>query len=651
MAGFKNGKIMLPIKEFLVVKGQATYELNGITDMSKVTVFYRKFNEQAYLETYTEMPKGYYRINETAGNKQLEITNLDILNEYYSIQLARLVDLTSSIYEPSGAIDVITLNQHLNEAIKDIQFLFEYIKNVGMVIDSSQGNKILSELLPNTTWFMDQDGNMATLPVNELFDKLNILVEKLRAEVLKLLEQDLSEAEIELLEKAKQQLDEYTETILKQRLNDYTTQLEERLQIMVDQAVADKGLMPEGKDWFNLEFGNYLVTDIFNKNYINIPTNLNTDDNNGVVKVNIVDEGRTQVIRYYTTTGKMFFAVKTNEVWSEWQELGGQTDSMQFTQANHGFVFTAVTLDGTTRQWKKATKDTGADAIAIRIDNDRFDVVIRGIVNIPTQARDDKGNPFVYDEYYFLSQNVAGGLARDKSSIGTFQSLIHVSELDGKQVAYIDVGTPTSLDYEVLDKETAQRIGIATDDDINALDEKITENTDNINKNYELIESNTGLPFDPNIRDISDVGTKVKDICYLFEGEIYKCLVNTDATTPESDKFQPISNNKLSDRLDNLEEYEWVDIISRHQCLSINSSLRRVGNTGIVFLGINNNVPITSEFVVIGKLAYNNHDPVEYLNGSLNIRIADGNVMVRCSDNSVKFGWVAILSLPILFKL
>lgn len=461
MAGFKNGKIMLPIKEFLIVKGQATYELNTI-DMTKVTVFYRKYNQEAFLETYSEMPKGDYRINEVGGNKQLEITNLDILDEYYSIQLARVVDLTSSPYNPSGQIDVITLNQHLNEVIADVTFLFTYLKDVGMVMDSSNGNKIMAELKPYTTWYMDKDGNMAAMPVDSLFEKFNDLVQELRQEVLKLLEQDLEVAERELLEEVKRQLDEYVETDLKQRLDDYTTQLEERLQTMIDQAVADKGLMPEGSDWLEIGLGNWLVVDLFNKNYIHYPPQLNSSDNAGVVKKDITDGGNSQVIRYYTTTGKMIFAVRVNEVWSEWQELGGQTDTMQFTQANHGFVFTAVTLDGATRQWVKANKYTSADGIAIKIDNDRFDVVTRGVVNIPTQARDDKGESFVYDEYYFLSQEVDGGLSRTKNEIGTFQYLAHISEIDGKQVAYIDIGDSYDLDYEVVDTETADRVGIGT---------------------------------------------------------------------------------------------------------------------------------------------------------------------------------------------
>lgn len=103
--------------------------------------------------------------------------------------------------------------------------------------------------------------------------------------------------------------------------------------------------------------------------------------------------------------------------------------------------------------------------------------------------------------------------------------------------------------------------------------------------------------------------------------------------------------------LDNLQEQEWTNIISPHQCLSSNSSLRRTGNTGIVFLGLNINTPITYEPIVIGKLVYNNHDAVEYAIDTLNIRIENGDIKLRCSNNSANFGWVAILTLPILLKL
>ena len=205
---------------------------------------------------------------------------------------------------------------------------------------------------------------------------------------------------------------------------------------------------------------------------------------------------------------------------------------------------------------------------------------------------------------------------------------------------------------------TSKSVKTAYDKGVEALDKantKLDKGSEDLKlSNAELIvkaiESNQGLKFDT-ILNIDDVGAKQEGYCYMFEGDIYKCLKQTDGVTPESANFQPISNNKLSDRLDNLQEQEWTNIISPHQCLSSNSSLRRTGNTGIVFLGLNINTPITYEPIVIGKLAYNNHDAVEYAIDTLNIRIENGDIKLRCSNNSANFGWVAILTLPILLKL
>lgn len=178
----------------------------------------------------------------------------------------------------------------------------------------------------------------------------------------------------------------------------------------------------------------------------------------------------------------------------------------------------------------------------------------------------------------------------------------------------------------------------------------VNPNLSNAEKIVKAIESNQGLKFGT-ILNIDDVGTKQEGYCYMFEGDIYKCLAENDEVTPESAYFQPISNNKLSDRLDNLEEHELTYITPLHQCLSYNSSLRRVGNSGIVFLALNSQTPITYETIVIGKLAHTGHDPIEYLVGTLNIRIENGEIKLRCSDNSINFGWVAILTIPILLKL
>lgn len=449
---YKKGKVPEIVREFDNTGNK--YEINGI-DQSKCKFFWRKENEKFQI-----INSGSYRITQEGGTYYLLIEDDKILTNATQFQICYFFEQQSSAYVdkfPELSVAV----RKINDLVEDVKNIFSYLKSTGVTGDTSTMSKVLSELEEQCVWWLN-NGRIESLPITEMYSKFDRLVERLRKEILKLLEQDLEVAERELLEEVKRQLDEYVGTDLKQRLDDYTTQLEERLQTMIDQAVADKGLMPEGSDWLEIGLGNWLVVDLFNKNYIHYPPQLNSSDNAGVVKKDITDGSKSQVIRFYTTTGKMLFIVRVNGVWSEWQELGEQADTMQFTQANHGFVFTAVTLDGATRKWVKANKYTSADGIAIKIDNDRFDVVTRGVVNIPTSARDEKGEPFVYDEYYFLSQEVDGGLSRTKNEIGTFQYLAHISEIDGKQVAYIDIGDSYDLDYEVVDTENADRVGIGT---------------------------------------------------------------------------------------------------------------------------------------------------------------------------------------------
>lgn len=461
MSNYKQGKLISLVKEFESIKGTYKYQINGI-DTEKAVFFWRSPQQM-----FDNIPLGSYRIEESGIDKYLVILDTEKFdNEIERIQIGYEFVSISSEYEVDFNVDINILKDNYNKAVEDIKNLYMYIKNNMMTADALDVSVILPQLNTDEVWVKTENGYKGI----SLTDAEGIIKEVIRQytdEMKKVLdnyvENPLKPRLDAYVEKTnKPELDRYVEETNKPALDDYTTQLEERLQAMIDQAVADKGLMPQGSDWFEISLGNWLVTDLFNKNYTNYPPQLNSSDNAGVVKKDITDGGNSQVIRYYTTTGKMFFAVRVNEVWSEWQELGGQTDTMQFTQANHGFIFTAVTLDGATRKWVKANKYTSADGIAIKIDNDRFDVVTRGVVNIPTSARDDKGEPFVYDEYYFLSQEVDGGFSRTKNEIGTFQYLAHISEIDNKQVAYIDIGDSYDLDYEVVDTETADRVGIGT---------------------------------------------------------------------------------------------------------------------------------------------------------------------------------------------
>lgn len=537
---FKTGKILVPLKEFNILEGTLSYEINGIAE-KEVTYFYR----QEY-KSFKPMPKGEYSLVTSGDNVTITLKTNVYQDGYREIQVCETINLKSSKYEPSGDVDINTVLAYLNNVSEDMANVFRYVKAINTIMDTSSGSNTLSKLTPNTTWYMDNDGIISSLPVKELFDGFNAMVEQVRLKVLEMLRNDLTQAEIELLRRVKTELDTYVENDLKTRLDDYTTALEKRLQVMVDQAVGDKGLMPNNSDWFEVELGNWLIVDLFNKNYLHYPPNLNSDDNNGVFKKDITDNGRTQVIRYYTTTGKLFFVVKVNDVWSEWQEVGGNAGSMQFTQANHGFIFTPVTLDGATKQWKKATRYTGADGIAVMVDNDKFDLVLRGVVNIPTSARDDKGQPFIYDEYYFLSQDVDGGFSKDKNLVGLFQNLIHVSELDGKQVAYVNIGDPVNLDYEVLDSESANRIGIATTKD---LEDKLDKSTYQGNAQELKVEIDKKLNLRKNTGYVDLNSLKTDGLYYGYEFinapiNTVACVdVKTYSDTRVLQMFYAIGNN------------------------------------------------------------------------------------------------------------
>lgn len=460
MSSLKLRKIAKIVKEINIDPSQTRYDIAGLT-LGLCKFFYRTPQN-----LFQDLNIGDYTIDTSNNSQVLVIQNNELLRIMEAVQVCYILDITSSKYETDFNVDINQLKDEYNNLVDDVHALWDYIKKVGIVADDTSIPLILPQLNTDEVWVKTEDGYKgisltdAEGIIKGVIEEYTSLMEKrLDAYVEDPLKPRLNE-HVETVNKP--ELDRYVEETNKPALDDYTTQLEERLQTMIDQAVADKGLMPEGSDWLEIGLGNWLVTDLFNKNYTNYPPQLNSSDNAGVVKKDITDGGNSQVIRYYTTTGKMFFAVRVNEVWSKWQELGGQTDTMQFTQPNHEFVFTAVTLDGATRKWVKANKYTSADGIAIKIDNDRFDVVTKGIVNIPTQARDDKGEPFVYDEYYFLSQEVDGGFSRTKNEIGTFQYLAYISEIDGKQVAYIDIGDSYDLDYEVVDTETADRVGIGT---------------------------------------------------------------------------------------------------------------------------------------------------------------------------------------------
>ncbi len=460
MASEKLRKIARIVKEITATSSQQRYDISGL-DLSLCKFFYRTSQH-----LFQDLATGDYTIDKSNNSQVLVIQNAELLKTMEAIQICYVADLVSSRYETDFNVDTNQLKDNYNKLVDDVHVIWDYIKKVVMIADDTTIPLILPQLDTDEIWVKTEDGYKGVSLTDAEGE-----IQKVIEEYTKLMEQRL-DAYVEdplkprldtyVNDVKKPELDQHVETVNKPELDNYTSKLEQQLQDMIDQAVSDKGLIPRGTDWFTMGLGNWYVDDLFNMGYINYPPMVKGEDKAGVVKKDITDNGRSQILRFWTTTKKLFFAVKVNDVWSEWQEVTSQTGSMEFTQTNHGFLFNPVTLDGATKQWVKANKYTGADGIAIRVDNNKFNLVMRGLVEIPLQAKDDKGQPFIYDEYYFLSQDVDGGFSKEKNMVGTFQNLIHISELNGKQVAYVNVQNPINLDYSVLDTDTADMIGIGT---------------------------------------------------------------------------------------------------------------------------------------------------------------------------------------------
>ncbi len=134
------------------------------------------------------------------------------------------------------------------------------------------------------------------------------------------------------------------------------------------------------------------------------------------------------------------------------------------TQNNHGFIFDPVCYNGVTKKYELATTATGADGMAVKINENDFFFVSDGMMALPSGAVDVDGTAIVEDEYYFLSENVAGKVSKIKPQY-FFQSLFSVVQKEGHLIALISIDNP--IDLVPIQNTTAEKILLKTSDDIN----------------------------------------------------------------------------------------------------------------------------------------------------------------------------------------
>lgn len=114
-------------------------------------------------------------------------------------------------------------------------------------------------------------------------------------------------------------------------------------------------------------------------------------------------------------------------------------------KTNHGFVFEPVFY--TPEGWVKVdvTKDQTAEGIAVKVDNNKFNVFFDGVINIPASYKDDSGSELSNGEIYSISKIGAGLVTKNIYNEGIVQSLYKVITENGVKKAFIILDVPFML--------------------------------------------------------------------------------------------------------------------------------------------------------------------------------------------------------------
>ena len=166
---FKTGKLHKVIKEFK--KGNGSYEINGI-DLKNTVFLYR---EKA--SPFIPIPKGNYR-TVFNGNENTLVVNEAINNKSVEFQIITVFDLQSSKYlEKFPELKMVV--DHTNKMADDINNIIEYLNSVGIKSDSKFQTQILTPLEPSSTWYMNADGVIETLPLDDFNKKFKEIIENI----------------------------------------------------------------------------------------------------------------------------------------------------------------------------------------------------------------------------------------------------------------------------------------------------------------------------------------------------------------------------------------------------------------------------------------------------------------------------------------
>lgn len=166
---FKTGKLHKIIREFK--KGNGRYEINGI-DLKNTVFLYR---EKA--GAFIPIPKGNYKTIFNNNESILEVDDV-INNKAIEFQIISVFDVQSYKYlEKYPELKMVVVQT--NKIVDDINNIIGYLNSVGVKTDSKYQTQILTPLEPLSVWYMNAEGLIDTLPIDDFNKKFKEIIEKM----------------------------------------------------------------------------------------------------------------------------------------------------------------------------------------------------------------------------------------------------------------------------------------------------------------------------------------------------------------------------------------------------------------------------------------------------------------------------------------
>ena len=166
---FKTGKLHKIIREFK--KGNGRYEINGI-DLKNTVFLYREKTG-----AFIPIPKGNYKTIFNNNESILEVDDV-INNKAIEFQIISVFDVQSYKYlEKYPELKMVVVQT--NKIVDDINNIIGYLNSVGVKTDSKYQTQILTPLEPLSVWYMNAEGLIDTLPIDDFNKKFKEIIEKM----------------------------------------------------------------------------------------------------------------------------------------------------------------------------------------------------------------------------------------------------------------------------------------------------------------------------------------------------------------------------------------------------------------------------------------------------------------------------------------